>query len=116
MLDEKTMTVQIVTLVELKKLLNELEEELKKMSLWQGLAGRPPESAFLSMTPFFMDTMEFHQWLEYVFIPRLNALESQELSNLKVIVAPYAIEVYRGQWTRYAALIRLLKKIDAFFF
>ena len=30
MLDEKTMTVQIVTLVELKKLLNELEEELKK--------------------------------------------------------------------------------------
>ncbi len=109
------MSEKVESSTDLKRLLEELEEELKRLSLWQGDSGRPPEAAFLSATPFFMDTMEFHEWLEYVFIPRLNALERRELLSLKVVIAPYAIEVYRGQWTRYAALIRLLKSIDAFF-
>lgn len=56
----------------LTRLLNAIEEEMKSLSLWES---QPPAAhVFESQLPFFADRMDFHQWLQWVFIARFRAL------------------------------------------
>lgn len=97
-------------------ILDELEQELKALDLWHGKLGRPAESAFLSKTPFCLDTMEFHQWLEYVLIAKLREIIDLELDlPATMITHTMAQEYYRGQWERYKNLIKILRKLDSHF-
>ena len=45
----------------IKSSLQQIEQELIALGLWSYGKNRPNDKAFLSTTPFFMDTMEFHQ-------------------------------------------------------
>lgn len=56
--------------------LDRLEQQLKLLSLWGGEHKRPDVEALNSNTPFCMDTLEFHQWLEYVFLERFRQMLS----------------------------------------
>ena len=49
-----------------------LEQELKELELWGGAERRPSAEELASSLPFAMDTLEFHQWLEYILIERLH--------------------------------------------
>lgn len=93
--------------------LNELEEELKALQLWGGEQGRPEEKAFLDPNPFCLDSMDFHQWLEYVLIAKFREMIAAEnpLPD-KMCVHTYAQEKYRGQWSKYRNLIVILRKLD----
>ena len=53
-------------------LLFELEEILKAAGLWSAVT--PSQEALASQQPFACDTLAFEQWLQFIFIPRLQAL------------------------------------------
>ncbi len=94
-------------------LLEELEAELRRLKLWSGPQGRPCTDAFLSTMPFFMDTMEFHEWLQYVLLPGLKGMFENGNLPRSMKIRPAAEEFYRGQWNEKRELIRLLGALDA---
>jgi len=59
-------------LIELSSLLMDIEVELRALGCWDGAA--PSENALQSVEPFSVDTMEFYQWLQWIFIPRLSQM------------------------------------------
>ena len=60
------------TYQELLDHLQQLEAELKAQQLWS--ATPPSPKALESALPFMYDTMQLHEWLQWVFVPRLRAL------------------------------------------
>ncbi|WP_040976339.1 YqcC family protein [Necropsobacter massiliensis] len=74
--------------------LQHLQQVMQKLELWQAVA--PPESAFLSNQPFALDTLEAHEWLQWVFIPRMYALlESDMPLPQQIAVVPYVEEALK---------------------
>ena len=55
-----------------KQHLEQLQITMKKLNLWQTMP--PAAEAFLSEEPFSIDTMSAEEWLQWVFIPRMQAL------------------------------------------
>lgn len=56
----------------LQEQLQALEAEMRALDLWSAVP--PSAEAMASTMPFMYDTLEFHQWLQWVFVPRLHAL------------------------------------------
>lgn len=54
------------------KLMRELEQEMRTLGLWSGMP--PSAEAMSSVMPFMYDTLRFHEWLQWVFVPRTQAL------------------------------------------
>ena len=100
----------------IKDILLKLELELKDRDMWGGDERRPHESALNSKEPFCIDTLEFHQWLEYILIKKMHQIidEKQELPG-SVQIYPMAVEYYRGQWGEYRSLIDILRQFDEIF-
>ena len=95
----------------LSKLLLQLEEELRRLDYWQAY---PPDPALLmSEQPFCVDTLELHQWLQFIFIARLNALIE---GNLPLPhgsgILPMAEQVYSDD-IRHRRLLKIIDAIDA---
>lgn len=93
-----------------------IEKALKQLNLWSDGKNRPSDEAFLSQTPFFLDTMSFEQWLEFVLIPRFYAMiNNHEPLPKKIVIHTYAQEIYRGKWGEYKELITKLIEFDKIF-
>ncbi|MBC7182202.1 MAG: YqcC family protein [Marinobacter sp.] len=88
-----------------------IEMELRQLGLWE--SEPPPEEAFQSTEPFCIDTLEFHQWLQFVFVARMKVIveEDRPLPSVSGI-APMAEEHFRGRPESGSALIRQLEEID----
>ena len=56
----------------LGSLLIDIECALRRGDFWQ--TETPPASALASTEPFAVDTIDFHQWLQFVFLPRMREL------------------------------------------
>lgn len=56
----------------LSVLLANLEQQLQRHDLWA--TASPPPAALASRQPFCIDTLSFPQWLQFVFISRLQSL------------------------------------------
>jgi len=55
-----------------EKKLTAIEAEMRRIGMWQS---EPlPETAYAFQEPFAMDTMAFPQWLQFVFIPRVQSI------------------------------------------
>jgi uncharacterized protein YqcC (DUF446 family) len=52
--------------------LQQLEAELQVQKLWSHMP--PSPKALESVMPFMYDTLQLHEWLQWVFLPRLRAL------------------------------------------
>ena len=63
----------------IKDILLKLELELKDRDMWGGDERRPHESALNSKEPFCIDTLEFHQWLEYILIKKMHQIIDDKL-------------------------------------
>ena len=53
-------------------LLKALEKEMRSLDLWSSTP--PAEQALASSMPFCYDTLDFSEWLQWIFIPRLHLL------------------------------------------
>ncbi len=94
-------------------LLAQLAETLQTAGLWQQ---SPPDPALLeSSAPFCCDTLAFEQWLQFVFIARMQALIDARLPLPgNIALAPMA-EMMWSAHPHYVQLHAMLSAIDAFF-
>lgn len=91
--------------------LDALVAELQRLGLWEDTP--PAPQALASTAPFCHDTLVFHQWLQWQFIPRLReliALRAPLPGNCNI--APMAEVSYaQADWDS-DDLIELLRAID----
>lgn len=101
------------TLINMKTIsiqLNLIKDELQNLSLWQPA---PPEAkAFLSEQPFALDTMQPHEWLQWIFIPRIQALIDANSEIPKFALHPYFEEAFKQQEIEVDDLLALIKQLD----
>lgn len=90
--------------------LNRIEDEMQKIMLWQTTPPKP--DAFLSQEPFAIDTMEAHEWLQWIFIPRMRALiDAKAKLPQGFALHPYFEEALKEQ-ENVSHLLYLIKQLD----
>jgi len=88
-----------------------IEMELREMGCWQD--GQLDASAYASELPFCHDTMEFPQWLQFVFIRRMQMLlESASPLPADCAITPYAEEYFKPATEKMQTLLAHLAEID----
>jgi len=89
----------------------DIEKELRQLQLWD--FEMPSEEALASTQPFAIDTLNFPQWLQFIFIPRLYFIIDQRAPLPTVSgVAPMAEQYFQVLHLHSAPLISHLHKID----
>ncbi|MBL3558114.1 MULTISPECIES: YqcC family protein [Marinobacter] len=89
----------------------QIEIELRRIGAWE--PDPPPEEALQSTKPFAVDTLEFTQWLQFVFIYRMKVMiESGHALPEVSGMAPMAEEHFRGRSEPGQGLIRELAEMD----
>lgn len=96
---------------DIQSALIDIEAVLRQLDQWQS---EPPSAEALASTePFCVDTLQFYEWLQFVFIPRLQLLCEQEMPLPKACnVAPMAEEFYRGSGLPVAPLLTAIAQVD----
>ena len=91
-----------------------IEALLKTHALWQS---EPPESAaFNSAQPFFLDTMQPLEWLQWVLIPRMHALlDAGAALPQNFAIAPYYEMALAAELAARRELLVHLNALDALF-
>lgn len=88
-----------------------IEMALRQLGLWE--SGPPPEGALQSVQPFCIDTLEFTQWLQFVFVARMKEIIENDYPLPSASgIAPMAEEYFRGRSQSGSALVRELAEID----
>ncbi|WP_152207075.1 YqcC family protein [Marinobacter changyiensis] len=88
-----------------------IEIELRRLSVWSDKL--PPADALQSAQPFCIDTLEFVEWLQFVFLPKMKVLVEQGQCLPAVSgMAPMAEEYFQGKAGSGEVLIRELQVID----
>ncbi|MCY4044523.1 MAG: YqcC family protein [Cellvibrionales bacterium] len=59
------------------QLLDKLEQVLRAQDLWT--VESPSEEALMSQEPFAVDQMDFNEWLQWLFIPRVKMLIEEQI-------------------------------------
>lgn len=97
--------------LKLQGLLTELESELRTLGWWEQQA--PNAQALQSQEPFCIDTLEFAQWLQWVFVPRLRAiLNAGHALPSQCAIYEAAEVIYQQQLGQVTGLLECLKTID----
>lgn len=92
-------------------LLKELELTLQRFSLWQ--EEWPSDEALASTQPFALDTLEFHEWLQFIFIERIRQMVAAgHPLPTSVAIYPMASEVYKEDLVEMALLLDVIARID----
>ena len=93
-------------------LLEQIEEELKRLALWEERP--PPAQAFQSPNPFCFDTMAVPQWLQWVFIPRMRETLALGVPLAAPCQVAPALELYFADiGAESGELVALLEQFDA---
>jgi uncharacterized protein YqcC (DUF446 family) len=100
---------------ELAALLMAVANELHVMGLWQ--EQNPAPEALASVEPFAVDQLSFSQWLQFIFLPRMEQLiEAQAPLPQNCSIAPMAEESFtaddRIDFADSATLVAHLAAID----
>ena len=88
-----------------------IERELRLLGWWQDEA--PSAEALASPEPFCVDTLTFEQWLQWIFLPRMQVLleSGAAMSSVSGIQAMGDM-VYRQQPGIARRLLELLGEFD----
>lgn len=98
---------------ETRQLLQNIEQELKRLDLWEG--NPPPADALASETPFCYDTLKIHQWLQWIFIPRIQALiDAGRSLPEQCDIASYAEIMYEKNSEDKDKLIQHIRAFDRY--
>ena len=96
---------------QLGELLATLEREMRLQGRWDG--HRPPEQSLRSTQPFAVDTLSFDQWLQWIFIPKLQEMLVLQLPLPRsCAVGPMAEEVYGADNTGGQRITLIVSEID----
>ena len=88
-----------------------LQQELQRLELWESTP--PAEHRLASDQPFSWDTLGFHQWLQWRFMPRMGAvLEGREAWPLACAIHPYAEECLAARHDDARELLFLIETLD----
>ena len=87
-----------------------IKDELQRLTLWQ--PSPPAAEAFLSEQPFALDTMQPYEWLQWIFIPRMQALIDAKTELPKFALHPYFEEALKQQEINVNNLLTLIKQLD----
>ena len=89
----------------------ELEAEMRKLDWWE--EEKPPAEALNSQQPFCVDQLSFEQWLQWIFLPRMqDIIETNKPLPPQSAIFEYAEECLRHHGNRPAHLLVLLKRFD----
>jgi uncharacterized protein YqcC (DUF446 family) len=89
----------------------EVERALRKMNCWSDIT--PSAEALSSTQPFAVDTLEFVEWLQFVFLPQMHLLvETAAPLPQNCQIAPMVEEYFKDPSEETTELITLLKAID----
>lgn len=88
-----------------------IEAELRRLGAWSAEA--PPVEAFASTQPFCIDTLEFTEWLQFVFLAKMKVMVEQGGPFPAISgIAPMAEEYFRNRPESGQRLIRELAVVD----
>lgn len=95
----------------LAQLLVELENALRQENLWQD--EQPSSQALQSTAPFAIDTLTFVQWLQFIFLEKMQHLVrfSLPLPN-KMLVLPMANEYFKSLPVNSTKIEKTIGRID----
>ncbi|PAR40003.1 pseudouridine synthase [Vibrio metoecus] len=93
----------------LVKLLDELESTLCTAQLWQ--ATPPTPQALASQEPFAVDTLLPHEWLQWIFLPKMKQAIAQNAVPRGFALEPYFSEVWKTQ-SHHQAVLTVILQID----
>ena len=87
-----------------------IRDEMERLSLWE--ASPPSQEALSSQQPFCIDTLEFTQWLQWILIPRLEAILKTDIPLPdSSAIHPYAEEALKSR-TENTQLIAQIQQLD----
>lgn len=93
-------------------LLRELEQELRLLDLWESRRFAPEE--LVSALPFAVDVLTFPQWLQLIFIVRMNELLEQGLALPSVSgMEPMAEEYFKQAGIDGGRVSAVLARLDS---
>ena len=101
--------------MDIRKLLLEnlfaLESVLRDMAIWEETM--PSEEAMASQLPFAIDTLALNQWLQWMFIPKLTLMITEEMPLPKSCgIGPIAKQWCQLEGLNAAPLLGVLKRFD----
>ena len=95
----------------LRHLVDRMEGELRRLELWE--TASPDRTALSSEEPFSYDTLMFHQWLQWMFIPRMRQiLMGHGDLPRESDIFPYALDCLRQFRDDPNELLFLIKTFD----
>lgn len=96
-----------------QQLLTQLENILQQHQYWETIA--PDPQALASIEPFAIDTLACHQWLQWIFIPKLRYLIVQRLPlPTQFSISPYVEEAMKNQ-VGTIDIVTTVREIDQLF-
>lgn len=91
-----------------------LEQALSKAGHWSESA--ISAEALASQQPFCLDTMNFSQWLQFVFIPNIQSLINKKQALPCLVkdqgLEPMATECYKKMDESHRAILAVICQID----
>ena len=89
----------------------DLEAGLRQLDLWSDVS--PSQEALTSEQPFAMDSLEFEEWLQFIFLPTIyDVLESGVALPERCAIAPMAEETVGKKALPTESLISTLRELD----
>lgn len=89
----------------------DLEASLRQLDLWSDVP--PSPDALGSEQPFAMDSLEFEEWLQFIFLPTIyDVLESGRALPERCAIAPMAEETVGKKALPTETLISTLRELD----
>lgn len=97
---------------QVRQQLNEIQVVLRLFQCWETV---PPEQVKLaSQQPFAIDTLSPTQWLQWIFLPRMNALLDADTElplPQRIAISPYLEESLKNE-AYLSALLTPIKQIE----
>lgn len=95
-------------------LLIDLQAALASAHLWSST--RPSNQALESQQPFCIDTLNFTEWLQFIFIERMeHSVKNNETLPEECNIVPMAEEYFKRHPSESQDIIKTLQQIDALF-
>ena len=98
---------------EVEILMVKLEKSLREAVLWS--AHPPSTEALKSELPFALDTMQFEQWLQFIFIPKMSEIVTYNSALPESLELLPMAEQSFGAVNSQPRIIEVIRQIDSVF-